>query len=92
MNPSLPLAALLSLSAVAAADPSPYGDEHPEQTRWRRQNPVSLLLLSPEERYRDPLAGPRKRILERVPQHYIVNYLGITPVSLSRIRNRVFRR
>ncbi len=53
---------------------------------------VSLLLLSPEERYRDPLAGPRKRILERVPQHYIANYLGITPVSLSRIRNRVFRR
>ncbi|MBD2721597.1 Crp/Fnr family transcriptional regulator [Hymenobacter sp. BT189] len=50
---------------------------------------VSLLLLSPEERYRDLLTGPRKKILERVPQHYIANYLGITPVSLSRIRNRV---
>lgn len=52
---------------------------------------VSLLLLSPEERYRDLLMGPRKKILERVPQHYIANYLGITPVSLSRIRNRVAR-
>ncbi|UOQ97275.1 Crp/Fnr family transcriptional regulator [Hymenobacter sp. 5317J-9] len=52
---------------------------------------VSLLLLSPEERYRDLLTGPRKKILERVPQHYIANYLGITPVSLSRIRNRVAR-
>jgi CRP-like cAMP-binding protein len=52
---------------------------------------VSLLLLSPEERYRDLLAGPRRKILERVPQHYIANYLGMTPVSLSRIRSRVAR-
>jgi CRP-like cAMP-binding protein len=52
---------------------------------------VSLLLLSPEERYRALLTGPRKKILERVPQHYIANYLGMTPVSLSRIRNRIMR-
>jgi len=52
---------------------------------------VSLLLLSPEERYRDLLGGHKKKILERVPQHYIANYLGITPVSLSRIRNRITR-
>jgi CRP-like cAMP-binding protein len=50
---------------------------------------VSLLLLSPEERYLDLLTGSKKKILERVPQHYIANYLGITPVSLSRIRNRI---
>jgi CRP-like cAMP-binding protein len=52
---------------------------------------VSLLLLSPEERYRALLTGNKKKILERVPQHYIANYLGMTPVSLSRIRNRVAR-
>ncbi|WP_156176256.1 Crp/Fnr family transcriptional regulator [Hymenobacter terrenus] len=52
---------------------------------------VGLLMLSPEERYRDLLASNKKKILERVPQHYIANYLGITPVSLSRIRNRVAR-
>jgi len=52
---------------------------------------VSLLLLSPEERYRALLASGDPRILARVPQHYIANYLGMTPVSLSRIRNRTTR-
>ena len=52
---------------------------------------VGLLLLSPEERYRELLASGKTKILARVPQHYIANYLGITPVSLSRIRNRVAR-
>jgi CRP-like cAMP-binding protein len=50
---------------------------------------VGLLMLSPEERYRQLLAGNKQKILERIPQHYIANYLGITAVSLSRIRNRI---
>jgi CRP-like cAMP-binding protein len=50
---------------------------------------VSLLLLSPEERYIALLEGPQRELLQRVPQHYIANYLGITPVSMSRIRNRI---
>lgn len=50
---------------------------------------VSLLLLSPEERYLALLEGPHKELLQRVPQHYIASYLGITPVSMSRIRNRI---
>jgi CRP-like cAMP-binding protein len=49
---------------------------------------AGLLMLSPEERYNELLNSNKKRILERIPQHYIANYLGITPVSLSRIRNR----
>jgi CRP-like cAMP-binding protein len=52
---------------------------------------VGLLTLSPEERYMQLLNSNKKKILERVPQHYIANYLGITPVSLSRIRNRVLK-
>ncbi len=52
---------------------------------------VSLLLQSPEERYRDMLTGSKKKIIEQIPQQYIANYLGITPVSLSRIRKRVTR-
>lgn len=49
------------------------------------------LLLSPEERYRALLASGKTKILERVPQHLVANYLGVTPVSLSRIRGRVAR-
>jgi len=49
------------------------------------------LLLSPEERYRALLASGKTKILERIPQHLVANYLGITPVSLSRIRGRVGR-
>jgi len=50
---------------------------------------VSLLMLSPEERYLELIQGNKQKIIERIPQHYIANYLGITPVSLSRIRSRV---
>jgi CRP-like cAMP-binding protein len=48
------------------------------------------LTLSPEERYLKLLGSPAKRkIIERIPQQYIASYLGITPVSLSRIRRRI---
>lgn len=53
---------------------------------------VGLLTLSPEERYHQLLSSNKQKILERVPQHHIANYLGITPVSLSRIRNRAAKK
>lgn len=48
----------------------------------------SFILDSPEERYQNML-NERPGILERVPQHMIASYLGVTPVSLSRIRKRI---
>jgi CRP-like cAMP-binding protein len=48
----------------------------------------SFVTQTPEERYLE-LLETGKEILQKVPQHYIANYLGITPVSLSRIRNRI---
>lgn len=48
---------------------------------------ISRIKDSPKERY-DDLVKNNPEILKRVPQHYIASYLGITPVSLSRIRNR----
>ena len=56
------------------------------------QRMAGLLLLSPEERYRELLSGSKSLILERVPQQYVANYLGITPVSMSRIRNRLLKK
>lgn len=48
----------------------------------------SFILDSPEERYRKFLAMHGDLLL-RVPHHMIASYLGITPVSLSRIRKRI---
>ncbi len=53
---------------------------------------TGLLTLSPEERYHQLLNSNKQKIIERVPQHLIANYLGITAVSLSRIRNRMMKK
>jgi len=52
---------------------------------------ISYLLNSPEERYLR-LLKDRPELLQRIPQHQIASFLGITPVSLSRIRNRVLKK
>jgi len=48
---------------------------------------LSRIKNNPQERYEE-LLQQQPEILQRIPQHYIASYLGITPVSLSRIRNR----
>jgi CRP-like cAMP-binding protein len=48
---------------------------------------LSRIKDSPRERYEDLIIN-NPQIIKRVPQHYIASYLGITPTSLSRIRNR----
>ncbi|MEO0473915.1 MAG: Crp/Fnr family transcriptional regulator, partial [Bacteroidota bacterium] len=49
---------------------------------------ASFILDSPETRYRKMLAQ-QPSILQRVPLQDLATYLGITPVSLSRIRKRI---
>jgi CRP-like cAMP-binding protein len=48
---------------------------------------LSRIKDTPQERYTD-LIKNHPEIIKRVPQHYIASFLGITPISLSRIRNR----
>jgi CRP-like cAMP-binding protein len=48
---------------------------------------LSRIKDNPEKRYLELLEN-NPEILQRVPQHYIASFLGITSVSLSRIRNR----
>lgn len=48
----------------------------------------SFVLLSPEDRYKK-FVKEYPDLNNRVPDKYIANILGITPVSLSRIRSRI---
>lgn len=50
---------------------------------------VSFVTQTPEEHYRALLKSGHD-FMQKIPQHYLANYLGITAVSLSRIRKRVF--
>jgi len=49
---------------------------------------LSRISKSPQERYLE-LLQESPQIIHRIPHHYIASYLGITPVSLSRIRKRI---
>lgn len=49
---------------------------------------LSRIRNSPEQRYKE-LLEQNPEIVRRIPQHYIASYLGITSVSLSRIRSRL---
>jgi len=49
-----------------------------------------FILLNPEERYKK-LVVEKFDIVNRVPDKYIASMLGITPVSLSRIRKRIIK-
>lgn len=73
-------------------DSSPAIKKQIEEQTFTRLILYQKLFLSrikdnPENRYR-ALLQENPRILQRVPQHYIASFLGITSVSLSRIRNR----
>ena len=51
----------------------------------------SFVLYGPEDRYKF-LLDSKPELAHRVPNKYIASYLGITPVSLSRIRKRMARK
>lgn len=49
---------------------------------------VSFIRDTSEERYQK-LLNERPHIVQRVPQHYIASYLGVSTVHLSRIKNKL---
>lgn len=58
----------------------------------KTQNTLAKLITSsPEQRYLNLLAE-RPELLQRVPQHIIASFLGVTPESLSRIRKRIVQK
>ncbi|TCJ12667.1 Crp/Fnr family transcriptional regulator [Flaviaesturariibacter flavus] len=52
---------------------------------------TSIISLPLEERYRNFLAL-YPDIAQRVPQHMIASYMGLTPETLSRVRSRMSSR
>lgn len=60
-----------------------------EQDFGKTQDDFSKFIASsPEERYLN-IQKEQPELLQRVPQHQLASYLGITPESLSRIRKRI---
>lgn len=49
---------------------------------------MSLSSDKPEERFVN-LLNRQPDLFQRIPQKYIANFLGVSPESLSRIRNRI---
>ncbi|MCM3633475.1 MULTISPECIES: Crp/Fnr family transcriptional regulator [Paenibacillus] len=49
---------------------------------------AAFIAASPEERFR-LLQLKRPTLIDRVPQHQLASYLGMTPESLSRIKKRI---
>lgn len=59
-----------------------------EQNLGKSQDEFTRFITnSPEERYLFLLKN-RPDLLQRVPQHQLASYIGVTPESLSRIRKR----
>ncbi|WP_428327379.1 Crp/Fnr family transcriptional regulator [Mucilaginibacter sp.] len=52
---------------------------------------VSFIKDTPEQRYQN-LLKERPHIIQRVPQHYIASYLGVSRVHLSRIKSSLARK
>jgi len=51
---------------------------------------LSFIRDTPQQRYLN-LLQQKPQIVQRVPQHYIASYLGITTVHLSRIKSKLLK-
>ena len=49
---------------------------------------TSVISLNLEERYKE-LIEDHLDIIQRLPQHMVASYMGLTPETLSRVRKRI---
>ena len=52
---------------------------------------TSIISLPLEERYQN-LTAAYPHIVQRVPQHMIASYMGLTPETLSRVRKKISKK
>ncbi len=87
-----------TIAVIDKAELLSYGEEHPNDKDMILSYLVNRLFEythlflsriknSPQQRYKE-LLREHPNIIQRVPQHYIASYLGMTSVSLSRIKAR----
>lgn len=60
-----------------------------ERLSGEKQDELATFITSSAEQRYQNLLKTRPELLQRVPQHQIASYIGITPESLSRIRKRL---
>jgi CRP-like cAMP-binding protein len=65
------------------------GNEVQKDAGELQERMASFMTSSPEERFSD-LMEHNSGLMNRVPQHQIASYLGVTPESLSRIKHRMY--
>lgn len=84
---AVPREALVTLIHAMPSLRDRYEEMLIERFHTYQQLFLSRIKNTPQQRYEE-LQRECPDVLLRVPQHYIASFLGITPVSLSRIRNR----
>ncbi len=62
-----------------------------EQLAKERMDFDTFKNSSPEQRYLN-LLQKRPDLIQRVPQHQLASFLGVTPQSLSRLRARILQK
>lgn len=50
---------------------------------------ISLLKLTPEDRYKE-LLSKEPELIKTIPLKHLASYIGVTPQALSRIRKRIY--
>jgi CRP-like cAMP-binding protein len=62
-----------------------------KNTGKAQDNFAEFRISSPEQRYLK-LIETRPNLINRIPQHQIASYIGVTPESLSRLRKRMAKK
>ncbi|OYD24742.1 Crp/Fnr family transcriptional regulator [Oceanimonas baumannii] len=84
----LPLGCLLQAENGTSVYRRIYLELLKTQLKFKEDKEALLLTLSPSERYRE-FRSRFPHLIGRVAEHQIAAYLGITPISLSRIKRRI---
>jgi len=85
---SIPLTALEEILSKSTVMRDEFSKFIMKRLVYYMEHCSSYILDNPEKRYLN-LLEDSPELVARLPKQYIASYLGITPVSLSRIRSRL---